>query len=280
MKEKIDQNLLGMNKVANEQGNEPGRDAIRLPIHQLYPFTAESNLFPEHCSRCSQVVIFDNISNSQQRKPIHRRQKPLLTDLSSNPQFEDEDNDQFGNPETLAPDEIPVVEPATTTERIEVKETVPLSVSLSIISKEQVRWRRIFLSSYEQALKMDAQNNLLREQVAPLNPILAAPPPPNSFYGSKYEFLFETDLALRWMLKTSVFPLITWDISCPISTLRITARPYPYIDPNLNCKEQRKRAPVDNTELLRFFSQAATNPPSTVGVPPPNADNSDRYNLY
>jgi hypothetical protein len=93
------------------------------------------------------------------------------------------------------------------------------SASLSIVNQEQIRRRRRFLSTYEQILAMDARYNLVCEQVAPLNPILASPPPPNSFYGSKFEFLFESDIMLRWTLKKSIC-----HVSCGI--LGVQYRPY------------------------------------------------------
>jgi hypothetical protein len=134
------------------------------------------------------------------------------------------------------------------------------------VNDVQVLSRRTFLQNYAHALKVEAYQELLRAQVAPLNPILAAPPCPHFLFGTKFERVFDSNILMRWMSKRHGLPSIVWDVRNPPNTAYITAWPYA---PNstMSRKEQMKRGPVDGSEVVRFYNQAVTNPPSTVCPP-------------
>jgi hypothetical protein len=131
------------------------------------------------------------------------------------------------------------------------------------VNDAQVLSRRTFLQNYAHALKVEAYQELLRIQVAPLNPILAAPPCPHFLFGTKFEHIFDSNIVMKWMSKRHGLPSIVWDVRNPPETAYITAWPYTP-DPSMSRKEQMKRGPVDGSEVMRFYNQAVTNPPSTV----------------
>lgn len=131
------------------------------------------------------------------------------------------------------------------------------------VSADAIRWRRASLQNHAHALKVKAYQEFLIAQVAPLNPVLAAPPCPHFVFGTRLERMFETNVVMRWMSKRHGLPSVVWDVRNPPNSAFITAWPYSP-DPSMNRKEQMKRAPVSASEILRFYNQAVTNPPSTV----------------
>jgi len=130
---------------------------------------------------------------------------------------------------------------------------------------QRKRWRQHYLEAYKASLDAEAENNFVREQVAPLNPVLSAAPIPFRYLGTLKEKLFEIGIGsglFQGVLEDmNPLPQIAWDVRCAPSTLVITARPYPFSDPTLTKKQMKRRSLLDYNEVLRLYGQASTNPP-------------------
>jgi hypothetical protein len=134
---------------------------------------------------------------------------------------------------------------------------VPLNI-------QRKRWRHNYLEAYKASLDAEAENHFVREQVAPLNPVLSAPPIPFCYFGTLKEKFFEMELFQGVLEDMNPLPQIAWDVRCAPSTLVITARPYPFSDPTLTKKQMKRRALLDHNEVLRLYGQASTNPPYVI----------------
>ena len=130
---------------------------------------------------------------------------------------------------------------------------------------QRKRWRHNYLEAYKASLDAEAENHFVREQVAPLNPVLSAPPIPFRYHGTlrgKLLLLFSGMEMFHGVVEDmNPLPQIAWDVRCAPSTLVITARPYPFSDPTLTKKQMKRRALLDHNEVLRLYGQASTNPP-------------------
>jgi hypothetical protein len=136
----------------------------------------------------------------------------------------------------------------------------------SPLNIQRKRWRQHYLEAYKASLDAEAENHFVREQVAPLNPVLSAAPIPFRYLGTWRETLFGrglfSGLLFQGVLEDmNPLPQIAWDVRCAPSTLVITARPYPFSDPTLTKKQMKRRAVLDYNEVLRLYGQASTNPP-------------------
>ena len=130
---------------------------------------------------------------------------------------------------------------------------------------QRKRWRHNYLGAYKASLDAEAENHFVREQVAPLNPVLSAPPIPFRYHGTLREklLLLVSGMKMFYGVFEDMNPLpqIAWDVRCAPSTLVITARPYPFSDPTLTKTQMKRRALLDHNEVLRLYGQASTNPP-------------------
>ncbi len=130
---------------------------------------------------------------------------------------------------------------------------------------QRKRWRHNYLEAYKASLDAEAENHFVREQVAPLNPVLSAPPIPFRYHGTLRErlLLLLSGVKMFYGVFEDMNPLpqIAWDVRCAPSTLVITARPYPFSDPTLTKTQMKRRALLDHNEVLRLYGQASTNPP-------------------
>ena len=130
------------------------------------------------------------------------------------------------------------------------------------LNVQRKRWRHNYLAAYKASLDAEAENHFVREQVAPLNPVLSAPPVPFRYLGTLREKWFGGMEMFQGVLEDmNPLPQIAWDVRCAPSTLVITARPYPFSDPTLSKKQMKRRALLDYNEVLRLYGQASTNPP-------------------
>lgn len=178
-------------------------------------------------------------------------------------------------PRATGPHSISSRNPTSWPEMVHISPSeLPSGSSLPAVDVEHIQQRHRYLQHYKNVLEINALHALLSEQVAPLNPVLAVPPPSYRLFG--FGTWLERKLEnSNWMLnrraQANALPGLEWDVRTGPEEATISAWPYTTLSCTSNGqfpskKEMKTRGALDDAELRRFYGQTVTNPPSSVST--------------